>query len=175
MKTYKTPADSLTTMTQIVMPNDTNQLNNLMGGNLLCWMDVAGAICARRHAGTVCVTASVDSVSFHSPIRIGEVVVLYAKATRVFNTSMEVRIEVYAEDLNTQERRKSNEAYFTFVALSENNEKVPITPLMPETEEEMIEHNIALRRREMRLIIAGRMRPDESRELKAMFDSMQKS
>lgn len=165
----KTVSVSRTVMTEMVMPNDTNALNNLMGGNLLKWMDVAGAICARRHANRVCVTASVDMVSFEQPIHLGEIVCVVAKATRVFNTSMEVHIVVYAEGLRADNRRKCNEAYFTFVGIDENGYKVKLPKLIPETEEEQLAHASALRRREMRLILAGKMKPSQSEELRAIF------
>ncbi len=156
-------------MTEMVMPNDTNPLDNLMGGNLLRLMDVTGAICARRHANRICVTASVDSVSFDSPIKLGEIVSITAKVTRVFRTSMEMRIKVHAETPDARNKRKCNEAFMTFVGINEEGRPVPLPQLEPETEEEWMDHELAMRRREMRLIIAGKMRPSDSKELKAMF------
>lgn len=166
----KTPQDSLTVMTEMVMPNDANALHNLMGGNLLCWMDVTTAICARRHAGCVCVTASVDKVSFDSPIRLGEIVTLTAKATRVFNTSMEIYIEVHAEGMDTTRRRKCNEAYFTFVGIDEWDNKLSLPPIKPVTDEEKAQYESALQRREMRLVLAGKMEPGQSDQIKAWFN-----
>ncbi len=167
----RTPDNSLTVLTEMVMPNDTNALNNLMGGNLLCWMDVTSAICARRHAGCVCVTASVDKVSFDSPIRMGEIVTLTAKATRVFNTSMEVHIEVHAEGMDTTRRRKCNEAYFTFVGIDEWGNKLSLPAIEPSTDEEKLQYDNALQRRELRLVLAGKMKASESEHLKTLFDS----
>lgn len=165
----KTPQDSLTVLTEMVMPNDANALHNLMGGNLLCWMDVASAICARRHAGCVCVTASVDKVSFDSPIRLGEIVTLTAKATRVFNTSMEIHIEVHAEGMDTTRRRKCNEAYFTFVGIDEWGNKLSLPPLAPVTDAEKLQFDSAQQRRELRLVLAGKMPANQSELLKTLF------
>ncbi len=165
----KSPADSITIMTEMVMPNDTNTLNNLMGGNLMRWMDIAGGVCSRRHAGCVCVTASVDSVAFHNPIRIGEIVTITAKVTRIFNTSMEIHITVHAEGINPGTRRKCNEAFFTFVGLDEWGNKLPLPKIEPTTEEEKAFYASAQRRRDLRLILAGRMKPNQSEELRAIF------
>lgn len=168
----KNPQNSLTVMTEMVMPNDTNALQNLMGGNLLCWMDVTSAICARRHAGCVCVTASVDKVSFDSPIRLGEIVTLTAKATRVFNTSMEVCIEVHTEGYDTNKKRKCNEAYFTFVGIDEWGNKLTLPPLEPITDEEKAQYESAMSRREIRLVLAGKMNANESGHLKTLFEGI---
>lgn len=169
MPKIKTPDDSLTVMTEIVMPNDTNSLNHLMGGNLLRWMDIAGAICARRHAHVSCVTASVDNVSFDLPILLGELVTITAKATRVFNSSMEIYIEVHSEGTMANNHRKCNQAFFTFVGIDENNKIVKLPPLEPKTESEHQAHQSALRRRHYRLILADRMEPAQSDVLRAMF------
>ncbi len=166
---YKTPTISKTVMTEMVMPNDTNPLHNLMGGNLMRWMDVAGGICARRHAERVCVTASVDTVSFKSPIKLGEIVTIIAKVTRVFTTSLEIHIEVFAEGVASNGRRKSNEAYFTFVSVDEYGNKLKVPQLATETPEEEAQYESAMRRREMRLILAKRMKPEQSTALKALF------
>ena len=166
---FKYPAVSFTVMTELVMPNDTNALNNLMGGNLLKWMDICAAICARRHAEVVCVTAGVDNVSFDHPIRLAEIVTITAKATRVFNTSMEVHIVVYSENPNINQKRKCNEAYLTFVGLNEEGNKIKLPPLIPQSDEEKSQHERALRRREMRLVLAGRIKPEDAAELKSIF------
>ncbi len=165
----KFPSESITVMTEMVMPNDTNTLNNLMGGNLMRWMDIAAGICSRRHSGCVCVTASVDSVAFHNPIRLGEIVTITAKVTRVFNTSMEIHIVVHAEGINPGTRRRCNEAFFTFVGLDEWDNKLSIPKIEPQTDEEKALYASAQRRRDMRLILAGRMKPNQSEELKAIF------
>src|SRR5215472_19190077 len=113
-------SESLTTMTEIVLPNDTNVHGNLMGGRLMYWMDIAAAIAAGKHCNTPVVTASVDNISFESPIKLGNVVHIEAKLSRTFKTSMEVHLKVWGEDLNQQYKYKSNEAYFTFVSLDPN-------------------------------------------------------
>jgi len=167
--TNKTPANSLTTMNELVLPNDTNPLNNLMGGRLLHWMDIAAAISAQKHCNRVVVTASVDNVSFQHPIKLGDVVTLHAKVTRAFNTSVEVRLVVWAENIPSGEKIKSNEAYYTFVALDENGKNVPVPGINPETEKEQELFDGALRRRQLRLILGGKMNPDDATELKALF------
>lgn len=174
MLVAKTPSQSITIMTELVLPNDTNALGNLMGGNLLKWMDICAAMCARRHAHVTCVTAGADNISFDCPIKLGEMVTITAVATRVFNTSMEVHITVYSEDPNIGSRRKCNEAYFTFVGLNEENKRVKLPPLQPETETEQQQFHKALRRREIRLVLAGRMKPKESLSLKSLFSDSEK-
>lgn len=169
MTTSKTPKDSVTTMTEIVLPNDTNALHNLRGGKILHWMDIACAIAAGKHANAVVVTASVDNVSWENPIKLGDVVTILAKVTRTFNTSLEVYSEVWAENLPSQTRYKCNEAYYTFVALDSNGKPKKSAVLVPETDEEKKQFELALRRRELRLVLAGRMKASDAHELKAMF------
>lgn len=166
---FKTPSQSVTIMNELVLPNDTNTLNNLMGGKLLHWMDIVAAITAQKHSGKTVVTASVDSVSFGKSIKLGDVVTLEAKVSRAFNTSMEIHIAVWAENIPSGEKFKSNEAYYTFVALDRNGSPVKVLDLNPETEEEQKRYEGALRRRQLRLILAGKMKPDEATELKALF------
>lgn len=165
----KTPQDSHTIMNELVLPNDTNTLNNLMGGRLLHWMDIAAAISAQKHCNRIVVTASVDSVSFKHPVKLGDVISIESKVTRAFNTSVEVRLDVWAQNIPSGTRVKSNEAYYTFVALDENNHTVPIPELTPQTEEDMMFYDGALRRRQLRLVLAGRMDPHDATELKALF------
>ena len=169
MDATKKPSASRTIMNELVLPNDTNTLNNLMGGRMLHWMDIAAAIAAQKHSGKTVVTASVDSVSFGKCIRLGDVVTLEAEVSRAFNTSMEVYIKVWAENIPSGEKFKSNEAYYTFVALDRNGSPLGIPKLEPETEEEVKRYDGALRRRQLRLILAGKMKPDEATELKALF------
>ncbi len=156
-------------MTEIVLPNDTNALHNLRGGKILHWMDIASAIAAGKHSNSIVVTASVDNVSFENPIKLGDVVTITAKVTRNFNTSLETHIEVWAENLPSQTRYRCNEAYYTFVALDSNGRPRKVNPLLPETEEEKKQFESALRRRELRLVLAGRLKPADAKELKAMF------
>ncbi|MFN4083237.1 MAG: acyl-CoA thioesterase [Bacteroidia bacterium] len=169
MITSKTPSDSRTSMVQMVLPNDTNTLNNLMGGMLLHWMDIAAAIAAQKHSSKTVVTASVDSVSFGRCIKLGDVVTLEAEVSRSFNTSMEVYIKVWAENIPSGEKFLSNQAYYTFVALDRNGIPVKVPAITPESEEEKQRFDGALRRRQLRLVLAGRMKPDEATELKALF------
>lgn len=165
----KTPKHSFTIMNELVLPNDTNTLNNLMGGRLMHWMDIAAAISAQKHCNNIVVTASVDNVSFKHAIKLGDVVTIEAKVTRAFNTSVEVRLNVWAENIPTGSRLKSNEAYFTFVALNHNGSPVPITEIIPETEEELKLYDGALHRRQLRLVLGGKMKAIDAAELKALF------
>src|SRR5437868_9571354 len=132
----KKPSDSYTMMTEIVLPNDTNTFGNLMGGRLMYWMDIGAALSATRHCGAPVVTASVDNISFENPIKLGNVVHIEAKVTRAFNSSMEVHMKVWGEDAIHQYKYKSNEAYFTFVALDPNSKPKPVNQLIAETDEE---------------------------------------
>lgn len=165
----KSPKESFTIMNELVLPNDTNTLNNLMGGRLLHWMDIAAAISAQKHCNRIVVTASVDNVSFKHPIKLGDVITIEAKVTRAFTTSVEVRLDVWAENIPSGSREKSNEAYYTFVALDQNGKTVPVPELQPETAEEIELHAGALRRRQLRLILSGKMLPNDAIELKALF------
>ncbi len=161
---------SFTTMTEMVFPNDTNGLNGLMGGRLLYWMDIVAAIAAQKHANSYVVTASVDNVSFSQPIKIGHVVTLKAKVTRAFQTSMEVHIEVQAEDVPKQQIVESHRAFFTMVAVDAEGNKIKVPEVVPESEEEKTLYESALRRRQLRLVLAGRMKPEDAHELKSIFD-----
>jgi acyl-CoA hydrolase len=165
----KNPSDSLIIMTELVLPNDTNLYGNLMGGRLMYWMDIAAALSASKHCNAPVVTASVDNISFESPIKLGNVVHIEAKVTRAFTTSMEIHLKVWGEELTHQYRYKSNEAYYTFVALDPNNKPRPVVPVIPANEEEKKLYDGALRRRQLRLILGGKMKPDDAAELKALF------
>jgi len=165
----KNPKDSFIVMTELVLPNDTNTFGNLMGGRLMYWMDIASALAAGKHCNSPVVTASVDNISFENPIKLGNVVHIEAKVSRAFNTSMEVHMKVWGEDTTQQYRYKSNEAYYTFVALDPNGKPRKVPELIPETEDEKRTYEGALRRRQIRLILGGKMKPDEAAELKALF------
>jgi len=169
----KNAQESYTIMNELVLPNDTNTLNNLMGGRLLHWMDIAAAISAQKHCNRIVVTASVDNVSFKQPIKLGDVITIEAKVTRAFNTSVEVRMDVWAQNIPSGTRVKSNEAYYTFVALDQNGSTVPVPELIPTTAEEIALYDGALRRRQLRLILGGKMKPDDATELKALFFAAQ--
>jgi acyl-CoA hydrolase len=166
----KSTRDSLVIKSELLLPNDTNTLNNLVGGQLMHWMDIAGGICAHRHAGANIVTASVDNISFRQPIGLGSIVILKAQVTRAFQTSMEVYIEVWAEHITKGLNYQSNTAFFTFVALDDQGLPVSVPELIPETERERELYDGALRRRQLRLVLAGRMKPEEANELKSIFN-----
>jgi len=165
----KKAGDSQTKMTELVLPNDTNTFGNLMGGRLMYWMDIAAALSAMKHCGSPVVTASVDNISFENPVKLGNVVHIEAKVSRAFNTSMEIHLKVWGEDVIQQYKYKSNEAYFTFVALDPNGRPRPVPAIIPESEEERKLFDGALRRRQLRLILGGKLKPDDATELKALF------
>jgi acyl-CoA hydrolase len=166
MPKSKNARDSMTVMTEMVLPNDTNTLNNLMGGRLLHFMDVAAAIAAQKHSNRLVVTASVDNVSFAEPIRLGNIVTMKAQVTRAFNSSMEVYIEVWAEDIPAGIRVSTNSAYYTFVAVDQIGRPIEVPAVTPETDEEKERYVSALRRRQLRLVLAGRMNPHDATELR---------
>jgi acyl-CoA hydrolase len=165
----KKASESLIIMTELVLPNDTNLFGNLMGGRLMYWMDIAAALSAGKHCNSLVVTASVDNISFQSPIKLGNVVHIEAKVTRAFTTSMEVHINVWGEDHTQQNKYKSNEAYYTFVALDNNSKPKTVPTIAAETTDEINLFEGALRRRQLRLILGGKMNPDDAIELKALF------
>jgi acyl-CoA hydrolase len=168
MKT-KTPSQSLAVTTKVVLPNDTNMLDNLYGGNLLHWMDNIAAISAHRHCKRVVVTASVNHVEFRIPIELGSIVTMEAKVSRAFNSSMEVFIDVYVENPITGNQVKSNEAIYTFVAVDQNGSAITVPQINPESEVEKERYEAALRRKQLSLILAGKMKPEEATALKALF------
>jgi acyl-CoA hydrolase len=165
----KSPQDTLTVTTEIVLPNDTNTLGNLMGGRLLHWMDIAAAISAHRHCKRVVVTASVNNVAFTKPIKLASIITVEAKVSRAFSSSMEVFIDVWVEDSVTGMRTKCNEAIYTFVAVDQNGSPLPVPELIPETALEKERFDSALRRKQLSLILAGKMKPHDATELKALF------
>lgn len=153
-------------MTEMVLPNDTNTLNNLMGGRLLHFMDIAAAIAAQKHSNRIVVTASVDNVSFAQPIRLGNIVTMQAQVTRSFNSSMEVFIDVWAEDIPAGIRVSTNSAFYTFVAVDQGGRPIEVPAVVPETDDEKARYESALRRRQLRLVLAGRMNPADATELR---------
>jgi len=157
-------------MSEMVMPNDTNNLNTLFGGKLMYWMDMAAAICAHKHTNNVVVTASVDNITFKAPIHKGDIVTLNAFITRVFNSSMEIFIEVTAQNSNKKEKIESNTAFFTFVALNQKGKPVKVNEIYPENKNDKKLFDGALRRRQLRLILAGKMKPKDADELKSIFN-----
>lgn len=159
-----------TISTRIVLPNDTNMLNSLFGGTLMAWMDEISAICAHRHSQRVVVTASVNNISFSQPIRLGDMVTLVAKISRAFTSSMEVFVDVYVDTHVTGKRIKCNEAIFNFVAVDQNGRPIDVPGIIPESEEEKQRFDSALRRKQLSLVLAGKMKPSEAKELKAIFE-----
>ena len=168
----KTAIESLAVQTKMVLPHDTNTLNTLFGGSLLAWMDEIASISAYRHCGRVVVTASVNNVSFDKPIFSGEIVTLEAKVSRSFSSSMEVFVDVHVEKSNGK-RQKCNEAIYVFVAIDQNRSPINIPVLIPESIEEKERFDSALRRKQLSLVLAGRMKPEDAVELKtALFPNL---
>ena len=164
----KSPKDSLTIMTNSVLPGDTNQLNNMFGGELLARMDRAASISAGRHSKRIVVTSSVNHVSFNKAIPLGSTITIEAKVSRVFNSSMEVYLDVLIDNLKG-EKTKANEAIYTFVAVDEKGKPVTIEKIKPESEEEIKRYEGALRRRQLSLVLAGKMKAQEATELMSIF------
>lgn len=166
----KTPSQSLTILTDMVLPSETNPLNNLFGGELLARMDRAASIAARRHSRRITVTASVNHVAFNRSIPLGSVVTVEAKVSRAFKTSMEVFLDVWIEDRESGLKEKANEAIYTFVAVDDFGKPVNVPELKPETPLEIERFNAALRRKQLSLVLAGKMKPNDATELKALFN-----
>jgi acyl-CoA hydrolase len=169
MPKQKTAKQSEVIMTEMVLPNDTNTLNNLMGGKLMHWMDVVAAIAAQKHSNRIVVTASADSISFKHPIALGNVVTLKSRVTRAFTSSIEVFIEVWAEDIPANTKILTHRAFFTFVAVDQNGRPIEVPEVIAETPEEIELYEGALRRRQLRLVLAKRMDPKDAVELKSIF------
>lgn len=165
----KKASESAIIMNEIVLPNDTNTFGNLMGGRLMYWMDIAAGIAAGKHCNAPCMTASVDNLSFNNPIKLGNIVRIEAQVSRAFTTSMEIFLKVWGEDIVHQYKYESNEAYFTYVALDPTGKPRKVPQLIPETAREIQLFEGALRRRQVRLILGGKMKPDDANELKSLF------
>ncbi len=165
----KHPSESLTILTDLVLPSETNPLNNLFGGELLARMDRAASIAARRHSRRITVTASVNHVAFNRAIPLGSVVTVEAKVSRAFTSSMEIFLDVWIEDRESGNKTKANEAIYTFVAVDEMGNPVPVPPIEPQTDEEKSRYQAALRRKQLSLVLAGKMNPHDATELKALF------
>jgi len=147
----KTPSQSKVEMTELVLPNDTNLLGNLLGGRLMHWIDIAGAMAASRHSNRVVATVALDSLDFRHPVRMGEMIILKAKLTWTGRTSMEVTVNAYAENIKTGGVMLTNRAYITFVALDDEGNPIEVPPLYPEMEEEKKDYIEAELRRNERL------------------------
>lgn len=170
MMNERTAEHSRTVMTDLVLPSETNPLNNLFGGELLARMDRAASISARRHSRRIVVTASVNHVAFNKAVPLGSVVTVEAKVSRAFKTSMEIFIDVWVEDRESGNRSKANEAIYTFVAVDETGTPVAIPELIPETDLEKERFAAALRRKQLSLLLAGKIKPNDATELKALFE-----
>lgn len=171
MKEQKFASATFATTSKIILPNDTNTLGNLMGGQLLNWMDINAAISAQRHCRRVVVTAAVNNVSFDKPIKLGDIVSIESKVSRAFTSSMEVFLDVYVENHRTGVRTKCNEAIYSFVAVDQIGHPINVPELVPETDLEKERFAGALRRRQLSLILSGRMEPNDATELKALFEN----
>lgn len=176
MRTYlfkkmeaRTPSESKAVVTDLILPNDTNPIENLFGGALLARMDRIASIAARRHSRKLVVTASVNHVAFQRPIALGSVITLEATVSRAFRTSMEIVIDVFVEDIENGERTLANDAIYTFVAVNDDGQPVEVPPIEPETELEKKRFEAALRRKQLSLVLAGKMKPKDAAELKSIF------
>ncbi|MCH2214988.1 MAG: acyl-CoA thioesterase [Flavobacteriales bacterium] len=171
MREKKFASETFATTSKIILPNDTNTLGNLMGGQLLNWMDIGAAISAQRHCRRVVVTAAVNNVSFNRAIKLGDVVTIESKVSRSFGSSMEVFLDVYVENHRTGKRTKCNEAIYTFVAVDQVGQPIQVPDLVPDTDLEKERYEGALRRRQLGLILAKKMDPKDATELKALFEN----
>jgi acyl-CoA hydrolase len=143
-------------MVEVVLPNDANPLGNILGGKVMHLIDMAGAVAAHRHSRSLVVTVAVDNLDFVHPIRVGQVILLRARVTRAFQTSMEVEVRVSLEDFLTGERRQTSSAFVTYVALDQEGHPKPVPPLIPRTAEEKRRYSEAQQRRRSRLALAAR-------------------
>ncbi len=165
----KKASESYSIMTEMVLPNDTNTLNHLMGGRMLYWIDIAGAIAAQKHSNRIVVTASVDNVTFKEPIKLGNIITLHAKVSRAFNTSMEVHIEVFAENIPQKTKVKTHDAFYTYVAIDDAHKPIQVPALIAETQVEIQLFESAARRRQIRLFLAGKLKLNEAELLRDLF------
>ena len=136
MNAPKRPSESETEMVQVVLPNDANPLGYVLGGTVMHLIDMAGAIACHRHTRTLLVTAAVDGLQFLHPIKVGDLIILNARVTAVWTTSLEVEVEVFSEETLTGQRRMTSRAYLTFVAVDRDSRRVPIPRLILETEDD---------------------------------------
>jgi len=165
----KMPKESLTILTDMVLPGETNALHSLFGGEILARMDRACSIAAQRHSGQIVVTASVNHVVFNKAVPVGSIVSVEAKVSRAFNSSMEVYADVWTEDLKSRQKTKVNEGIYTFVAVDKTGTPVKVPAIQPETKLEQERFDGALRRKQLSLVLSGRMKPQDAGELKALF------
>lgn len=167
----KKPLESLAIATDIILPSDTNALNGLFGGELLARVDRICCISAQRHSNHICVTVAVNHVSFEKVIPLGSMMTIEAKVSRAFSSSMEIVADVFLEDRSSGEKTKVNEAIYTFVAVDENGKPQQVPEILPETELEKKRYKNALRRRQLSLVLAGKMNASEASELMEILKS----
>ncbi len=165
----KTPKESLTILTDLVLPGETNSLDNLFGGELLARMDRASSIAARRHCRQIVVTATVNHVAFTKAVPVGSVLTIEAKVSRAFTSSMEIFVDVWMEDRESGEKTKVNEGIYTFVAVDQTGTPIKVPQIIPETELEKNRYDGALRRKQLSLVLSNKMKPSDATELKALF------
>ena len=151
--------ESQSEYSELALPNDANALGNVLGGKVMHLVDLAGAMAAMRHARCPVVTASIDYMNFLHPVHIGQLIIVRSSVNRVFCTSMEVGVKVWVEDLLTGERRHTSSAYLTFVAIDAHGKRIPVVPVIPETDEETRRYAEALERRQYRLELRKRSKP----------------
>lgn len=168
-KIKKTAKESRAITTDLVLPSDTNALNGLFGGELLSRMDRICCIAAQKHSGQITVTVSVNHVAFDKPVPLGSVLTIEAKVSRAFNSSMEIYADVWMEDHFNGKKTKVNEGIYTFVAVDEKGKPVSVPELVPETPIEIERFDAALRRRQLSLVLSGKIKPEDATELKALF------
>lgn len=166
----KHPSESLTVLTDIVLPGETNPLNSLFGGELLARMDRACSIAARRHSRSIVVTVSVNHVAFVKPVPVGSVISVEAKVSRAFNTSMEIYVDVWNEERKSGQRTKVSEGIYTFVAVDEQGKPIAVPEIVPETDLEKERYDAALRRKQLSLVLSKKMQPQQATELKKLFE-----
>jgi len=165
----KNPKESLTILTDMVLPGETNALNNLFGGELLARMDRACSIAAQRHSKRIVVTVSVNNVAFNIAVPVGSIVIIEAKVSRAFRSSMEIYADVWTEDRESGQKTKVNEGIYTFVAVDMTGKPIKVPSILPETELEKERYEGALRRKQLSLVLSGKMKPKDAIELKALF------
>ena len=165
----KNPKESLTILTDMVLPGETNALNNLFGGELLARMDRACSIAAQRHSKRIVVTASVNHVAFNKAVPVGSIVIIEAKVSRAFTSSMEIYADVWIEDRESGQKSKVNEGIYTFVAVDMTGTPIKVPSILPETVLEKERYEGALRRKQLSLVLSGKMKPKDAIELKALF------
>lgn len=165
----RTPSESRSIITDLVLPGETNPLGQMFGGELLARMDRAASIAASRHSRHLVTTVSVNNVSFNKPIPLGSIVTIEASVSRAFSSSMEIFLDVWLEDRQSGSKSKVNEAIYTFVAIDKTNKPVTVPPIKPESDLEIERYEAALRRKQLSLVLAGKMKAQDAKELKALF------